>query len=115
MQKLSINKLSITKDTSPTEIKLAVIKVVSGLDFHSIRETMIALNWTWQFDPRPPEQAELFEAATERCIYVVTECVKTGKRSKVSSGGFTADAEMFLEGDIGLSVWFEVTECGNYL
>ena len=110
-----MQKLNITKDMSPTEIKLAVIKVVSGLDFHSIRETMIALNWTWQFYPRPPEQAELFEAATERCITVVTECINNSKRSKVSSGGFTADAEMFPDGDIGLSVWFEVTECGNYL
>ena len=110
-----MQKLSITKDMSPTEIKLAVIKVVSGLDFHSIRETMIALQWTWQFDPRPPEQTELFEAAVERCVTVVTECVKTGKRSKGSSGGFTADAEMFPDGDIGLSVWFEVTECNNYL
>ena len=110
-----MQELSITKDMSPTEIKLAVIKVVSGLDFHSIRETMIALQWTWQFDTRPPEQAELFESATERCITVVTECINTGKRSKQGCGGFTADAEMFPDGDIGLSVWFEVTECGNYL
>ena len=110
-----MQKLNITKDMSPTEIKLAVIKVVSGLDFHSIRETMIALNWTWQFDPRPPEQTELFDAAVERCITAIRDCTITNKRGKMSSGGFTADAEMFPEGDIGLSVWFEVTECNNYL
>lgn len=110
-----MQKLSITKDMSPTEIKLAVIKVVSGLDFHSIREAMIALQWTWHFDTRPPEQTELFDAATKRCITVVTECVNNGKRSKQSSGGFTADAEMFPDGDIGLSIWFEVTGCNNYL
>ena len=110
-----MQKLNITKGMSPTEIKLAVIKVVSGLDFHSIRETMIALNWTWQTDKRPPEQTDLFDAAVERCITVVNECIVTNKRGKISSGGFTADAEMFPEGDIGLSVWFEVTECNNYL
>jgi hypothetical protein len=110
-----MQKLSITKDMSPTEIKLAVIKVVSGLDFHSIRETMTALQWTWQTDTRPPEQTELFDAATERGISAVVECISNQKRSKISSGGFTADAEMFPEGDIGLSVWFEVTEYNNYL
>ena len=110
-----MQKLNITKDMSPTEIKLAIIKVVSGLDFHSIRETMIALHWTWQHNTRPPEQTELFDAATERCIDVVTECINNGKRSKQGSGGFIADAEMFPDGDIGLSVWFEVTESNNYL
>jgi len=110
-----MQKLSITKNMSPTEIKLAVIRLVSGLDFHEIKQVMDVLNWTWQTDTRPPEQTDLFDAAVERCITVVTECVKTGKRSKMSCGGFTADAEMFPEGDIGLSVWFEVTECGNYL
>lgn len=110
-----MQKLNITKDMSPTEIKLAVIKIVSGLEFHIIGKTMAILGMTWGFDEHVPTQEVLFDSAIERGIKAVTECVNTGKRSKISSGGFTADAEMFPEGDIGLSVWFEVTECGNYL
>jgi hypothetical protein len=110
-----MQKLSITKDMSPTEIKLAVIKVVSGLDFHEIKMVMEVLEWTWQINKHTPTQEELFDSATERGVETVMRCIKSGHRSKISSGGFTADAEMFPDGDIGLSVWFEVTECGNYL
>jgi len=110
-----MQELSITKDMSPTEIKLAVIKVVSGLEFHNIGKAMAILGMTWGFDEHVPTQEALFDSATERGVKAVTECINTGKRSKWSSGGFIADAEMFPDGDIGLSVWFEVTECGNYL
>lgn len=110
-----MQKLSITKDMSPTEIKLAVIKVVSGLEFPLILKTMEALEWTWCFSKYTPTQEDLFNSAVERGVEGVTGCIKDGKRNKSSSGGFTADAEMFPDGDIGLSVWFEVTECSNYL
>ena len=110
-----MQKLSITKDMSPTEIKLAVIKVASGLDFHLILKTMEALEWRWGFDGYTPTKEDLFNSAVERGIEAVLDCIKNNSRGKISSGGFTADAEMFPDGDIGLSVWFEVTECGNYL
>ena len=110
-----MQKLSITKDMSATEIKLAVIKVVSGLEFHLILKTMEALEWGWGFDEYTPTQEQLFDAAVERGVEAVLNCIENDNRGKISSGGFTADAEMFPDGDIGLSIWFEVTECNNYL
>ena len=110
-----MQKLSITKDMTQDQIKFQVIRVVSALEIGKIGTCMEALDWTWGWGQDVPTNQELFEAAVERGMEAVNHTIDNGKQSKMSSGGFTAQAQMFEDSEIGLSIWFEITESDNYL
>ena len=103
-------------EKKPQKITTAelVNKVIADFDFDRAKKVMDALDWKWassRTETRVPNHGELVMCARRLLIDVLTTLPPSGPaRHTIATGGFSAAAEQYEDGEIVLSLDFVVAD-----
>lgn len=101
------------KETNP-EITLTpeqtIEKLLDNFDFHKVHKAMVALQWEYYDSDKVPDIDRIKTFARSALFRSLSYSKFKKKKATASSGGFTATARKYKDGEILFSLDFRVAD-----
>ena len=95
--------------------KKQIDDIIENFNFEKVEKIMTLLAWTWFRSPSGVPTIEELKRQSKKMLKDVYEHAESNDDSSISlrTGGFRAQATSFIDGDISLSLSFEVATWDN--